>query len=52
MHYSAVDAKQDGFAAIVIEDACRAIDLDGSLAEAMEQMAKVGVRIAKSADIG
>ena len=51
VHYTAVDAIQDGFAAIVIEDACRAIDLAGSLAEAMERMAKAGVRIAKSADI-
>ena len=51
VHYSAVDAKQDGFAAIVLIDACRAIDLDGSLAEAMEHMARAGVRIAKSADI-
>ncbi len=51
VHYSAVDAKQDGFAAIVLIDACRAIDLAGSLAEAMERMAKAGVRIANSADI-
>ncbi|MCH8197107.1 MAG: bifunctional nicotinamidase/pyrazinamidase [Proteobacteria bacterium] len=51
VHYTAVDAKQDGFAAIVLIDACRAIDLDGSLAEAMAQMARAGVRIAKSADI-
>ena len=52
VHYTAVDAIRDGFAAIVVEDACRAIDLDGSLAEAMEHMAKVGVRIAKSQDLG
>ena len=52
VRYSAVDAIQDGFAAIVLIDACRAIDLDGSLAEAMEQMAKAGVQIAKSQDIG
>ncbi len=49
--YTAVDARKDGFAAIVLIDACRAIDLAGSLAAAMEQMAKAGVRIAKSADI-
>ena len=51
VHYTAVDARKDGFAAIVIEDACRAIDLDGSLAAAMEHMARAGVHIAKSADI-
>ncbi|MFQ5939667.1 MAG: bifunctional nicotinamidase/pyrazinamidase [Alphaproteobacteria bacterium] len=43
VHYSAVDAVGEGFAAVVIEDACRAIDLDGSLAEARENMAKAGV---------
>ncbi len=52
VHYSAVDARYDGFAAIVIEDACRAIDLDGSLAQAMEHMADAGVHIAKSQDLG
>jgi len=43
VHYSAVDAVGEGFQAVVIEDACRAIDLDGSLAEARESMAKAGV---------
>lgn len=52
VHYSAVDAVKDGFAAVVIEDACRAIDLAGSLADAMANMAKAGVKIANSPDIG
>ena len=43
VHYSAVDAVGEGFQAVVVEDACRAIDLDGSLAEARENMAKAGV---------
>ena len=43
VHYSAVDAVGEGFRAVVIEDACRAIDLDGSLAEARGNMAKAGV---------
>ena len=51
VRYSAVDARKDGFDAIVLIDACRAIDLAGSLGEAMEHMARAGVRIAKSADI-
>src|SRR6185437_4941539 len=38
VHYSAVDARREGFAAMLIEDACRAIDLDGSLAAALRQM--------------
>jgi len=49
--YSALDAAAAGFAAIVIEDACRAIDLDGSLAQAMALMKDAGVGIAKAADL-
>ena len=29
--YSAEDAQREGFAAVVVEDACRGIDLDGSV---------------------
>jgi len=36
--YSALDARKAGFAAFVIEDACRAIDADGSLEAAWAQM--------------
>ncbi len=43
VHYSAVDARREGFAAVLVEDGCRAIDLDGSLAEAMRKMAAAGV---------
>jgi nicotinamidase/pyrazinamidase len=32
VRYSAEDAAREGFAAFVIEDACHAIDLEGSLA--------------------
>lgn len=42
---SAVDAAGLGFAARVIPDLCRAIDLDGSLAAAIENMAAVGVEL-------
>jgi len=50
--YSAIDAARAGFEAIVIEEACRSIDLDGSLAAAHEQMAAAGVRLATIAEIG
>ena len=43
VHYSAVDARREGFAAVLLEDACRAIDLDGSLADALRKMAAAGV---------
>jgi nicotinamidase/pyrazinamidase len=44
VHYSAVDARREGFDAIVIENGCRAIDLAGSLAAAWAGMAEAGVR--------
>jgi len=44
--YSAIDAAGLGFEVTVIESACRAIDLDGSLAEARRKMTAAGVRLA------
>ena len=41
--YSAVDARRAGFEVVVIEDACRAIDTEGSLAAAWERMRNSGV---------
>ncbi len=46
--YSALDALREGFQAVVIEDACRAIDLDGSLDKARSAMAKAGVTFVSS----
>ena len=48
--YSALDAIRAGLAVIVLEDACRAIDLEGSLAWAMNEMRRAGVAIASTAD--
>lgn len=48
---SAVDARAAGFEAAVIEDACRAIDADGSLARAWSDMQAAGVRRVQAADI-
>ncbi|GGE54627.1 bifunctional nicotinamidase/pyrazinamidase [Actibacterium pelagium] len=45
VNYSAVDAAKLGFEVTVIEDLCRAIDLDGSLAAATEAMQTAGVVI-------
>ena len=47
--WTALDARRLGFEAVVVEDACRAIDLDGSLAQAWAAMAKAGVERAQSA---
>ena len=41
--YAAQVAPAAGFEATVIEDACRAIDLNGSLAKAWADMAAAGV---------
>jgi nicotinamidase/pyrazinamidase len=43
VRYSAEDAAEEGFAVVVIEDACRAIDLDGSLAAARHSFAARGI---------
>src|SRR5499425_3387355 len=50
--WSAVDARKDGFEAVVIEDACRGIDTGGSLAKAWADMTAAGVQRIKSADLG
>ena len=42
--WSALDARAAGFNATVIEDACRAIDLEGSCAKAWSKMQAAGVR--------
>ena len=48
--WSALDARKAGFETYVIEDACRGIDTQGSLAKAWADMAKAGVnRIASDA---
>lgn len=41
--YSALDAVRLGFQVTVVTDACRAIDLDGSLKEALTSMQTAGV---------
>ena len=43
--YSALDAARLGFKVSVLAGACRAIDLNGSLAEAKAQMAAAGVKV-------
>ena len=49
--WSALDARAAGFEATVIEDACRAIDLNGSLEKAWADMAAAGVGRVQSTDI-
>jgi len=49
--WSALDARREGFAVVVIEDACRAIDVQGSLAKAKADMQAAGVAITTSAEM-
>ena len=49
--WTALDARKAGFETYVVEDACRGIDTQGSLAKAWDDMAKAGVKRIQSADI-
>jgi nicotinamidase/pyrazinamidase len=51
VRFSAEDAKREGFAPIVIEDACRGIDLDGSVAATRGVFAAAGIACVDSASI-
>ena len=52
VHFSALDAAREGFEAVVVEDACRGIDLEGSLAAAKGAMVEAGVAFIASAALG
>ena len=49
--WTALDARRFGLQAVVIEDACRAIDTGGSLAAAWQAMKQAGVRRLSSAAV-
>jgi nicotinamidase/pyrazinamidase len=44
VRYSAEDARREGFETIVIEDACRGIDVDGSMVATRELFRTKGIR--------
>jgi nicotinamidase/pyrazinamidase len=49
--WTALDARKAGFETYVVEDACRGIDAQGSMAKAWADMAKAGVKRIQSSDI-
>ena len=49
--WTALDARKADFEAYVVEDACRGIDTQGSMAKAWADMAKAGVKRIQSGDI-
>jgi nicotinamidase/pyrazinamidase len=52
VRYSAEDAHREGFTAVVIEDACRAIDLNGSADDTRALFKKLGIRCVSANAIG
>ena len=46
--YSALDGRKEGFDVCLIEDACRGIDLDGSLNVALDQMKQADIQFVQS----
>lgn len=49
--WTAMDARKQGFETYVIEDACRGIDTQGSLAKSWESMKAAGVKRIQSGDL-
>jgi len=51
VRYSAEDARREGFTVIVVEDACRGIDVEGSVAATRASLAASGIRCLATADL-
>ena len=49
--WTAIDARHAGFNVYVVDDACRGIDINGSIAKAWEDMTAAGVKKIESSDI-
>ena len=49
--FSALDARRLGFSAVILRDACRAIDLRGSVAQMEKQFAIAGVDLIESSEL-
>lgn len=52
VRYSAEDARAQGFDVVVVEDACRAIDLDGSAELTRSAFRSGGVPLVRSGEVG
>jgi nicotinamidase/pyrazinamidase len=50
--FSALDARRLGLPAVIVRDACRAIDLNGSVARMEAEFAAVGVEVVDSSELG
>ena len=52
VRYSAEDASRESFAVFVVEDACRGIDVDGSVASTRASLAALGIPCISAATLG
>jgi nicotinamidase/pyrazinamidase len=52
VRYSAEDAKREGFDVVVVEDACRGIDVSGSVKATRESFAASGIDVVRAETIG
>jgi nicotinamidase/pyrazinamidase len=52
VRYSAEDARREGFSVVVVEDACRALDVDGSAAATGASLGALDVRRVPAATVG
>lgn len=52
VRYTAEDASREGFAVVVVEDACRAINVGGSLDDTHRSLAARAIRCVAADDIG
>ena len=51
VYFSAIDGAKLGYNVIVIEDACRAIDLNGSLENSLNDMKSKGIRLLTTSNL-
>src|SRR3990167_976033 len=51
VRYSAEDAHRCGFEVVVVEDACRGIDVDGSVGKPRRQLAELGIPTIAADDV-
>ena len=51
VYWSALDAVKLGFKTNLVEDACRGINIDGSIQKAIEDMKAHGIHIFTSAEL-
>ena len=52
VRYSLEDAKREGFEVVVVEDACRGIDVDGSVLATRRVFDAIGVRCVSAEAVG